>query len=151
MREFKIVKEDCRKHKHVNIVLPERSTSGSAGYDFVTPIDIRIGAHCTSDLIFTDIKAIMNPDEFMQLHIRSSLGVKKGLMLANTVGIIDSDYANNPDNDGNIGFKLANYSNDQIFIKAGEKVVQGIFMKYLTVDEDKVNISRDGGFGSTGK
>lgn len=151
MREFKIVKEDCRKHKHVNIVLPERSTSGSAGYDFATPVDIRIGAHCTSDLIFTDIKAIMNPDEFMQLHIRSSLGVKKGLMLANTVGIIDSDYANNPNNDGNIGFKLANYSNDQIFIKAGEKVVQGIFMKYLTVDEDKVNISRDGGFGSTGK
>lgn len=150
MREFKIVKDECRKNEG-EIILPRRSTSGSAGYDFVTPVDIKIGAHCESDLIFTDVKAIMNQDEFLQLHIRSSLGIKKALMLANTTGIIDSDYANNPDNDGNIGFKLVNYSNTPVEIKAGEKVFQGIFVKYLTTDNDNTNISRDGGFGSTGR
>lgn len=71
--------------------------------------------------------------------------MKKNLALANTTGIIDSDYYGNPDNDGNIGFKLRNLSDKTVVINKGEKVVQGIFVKYLTTDDDQTTTSRTSG------
>ena len=149
MRKFELVKDEFRRHK--DSILPTRATENSAGYDFITPVEIRIEPHSTSDLIFTDVKACMQSDELLMLHIRSSIGMKKNLALANTTGIIDSDYYENPDNDGNIGFKLRNLSDKTIVINKGEKVVQGIFVKYLTTDDDQTTTSRTGGFGASGK
>ena len=83
------------------------------------------------------------------LDVRSSMGGK--FMLANTIGIIDSDYYENPDNDGNIGIFLKNISNETQYIKRDDKIAQGIFMKYLRINNDNVNIERKGGFGSTNK
>lgn len=148
-RGFERVKEDFRKNEKPAI-LPARGSIASAGYDFVTPVDIHIAPQSTSELIFTDIKAYMQSDEVLNLHVRSSMGIKKGLTLANTTGIIDSDYYSNKDNDGNIGFKLRNLSDKEIYIEAGTRVIQGIFSKYLVADSDTASGTRDGGFGSTG-
>ena len=71
-------------------------------------------------------------------------------MLMNTVGIIDADYANNEKNDGNIGFNLYNYSKEPYIIREGDKLVQGILMKYAPIGEES-HQTRTGGFGSTGK
>lgn len=151
-RGFELVEDRHRKHPDIDIVLPQRGTSRSAGYDICTPVDIVIGPRGSSKTIFTDIKAYMGDDEVLTTYVRSSIGMKRGLVLANTTGIIDSDYYSNPDNDGNIGFMLRNLTDDEVLIKAGERVIQGIFVKYLVADDDKPKSEdRLGGVGSTGK
>lgn len=150
-RGFEVVDYKYRKHIDVDIQIPKRSTKNSAGYDICTPIKIIIPAGGISEAVQTDIKAYMLEDEVLEIYPRSSLGFKKGLMLINTVGIIDSDYYSNKDNDGNIGFKLKNLTDKEVVIEAGEKIMQGIFKKYLKVDNDNSNEARIGGIGSTGK
>lgn len=140
-----------RVHPDSAIKLPERKTNGSAGYDFFAPCDIEIPAKGYSPLIQTGIKAYMPDDEYLALYIRSSLGIKYGLMLANNTGIIDVDYCDNPDNGGNIGVKFYNTSLNDHTIKAGERIMQGIFTKYSVVDNDNATEKRTGGFGSTGR
>lgn len=83
------------------------------------------------------------------IYIRSSVGIKKGLVLSNGTGVIDADYYSNPDNDGNIGISLLNTMNEDIVIEAGEKIAQGIFVGYLVADDDQATAERVGGFGST--
>ena len=151
IRGFEIVDDKFRKSPDIDIKLPQRGSKKSAGYDFCTPVDIIIPPNGVSDTIQTDIKVYMLDDEVLEIYPRSSLGFKKGLMLTNTVGIIDSDYYNNPSNDGNIGFKLKNLTDKEVIIKAGERVMQGIFKKYLITDNDNVTSIRTGGIGSTGK
>lgn len=152
VRGFELVEDKFRKYPECDIVMPQRGTSRSAGYDICTPVDIVIPARGCSKVIFTDIKAYMLPDEVLSTHVRSSIGMKRGLVLANTTGIIDSDYYSNPDNDGNIGFMLRNLTDEEVVIKAGERVIQGIFSKYLVADNDEPKSEeRVGGVGSTGK
>ena len=75
---------------------------------------------------------------------------KHPVMLANTIGCVDSDYYSNPDNDGNIGLRLFNLSDTPYEIKAGDRIGQGIFVKYGTVKNDTTKTKRESGFGSTG-
>ena len=143
MRGFELVSDQHRKHPGCNILIPQRGTAKSAGYDLCTPVDIVIPARGQSGVIFTDIKAYMEADEVLTTHVRSSIG---------TTGIIDSDYYSNPDNDGNIGFMLRNLTDEEVIIKTGERVIQGIFIKYLISDHDQPKSEeRLGGVGSTGK
>ena len=100
IRGFEEVPINYRKNKEEPI-MPVRGTSKSAGYDFATPVDIEIKPHSKA-LIWTDICSYMEDDEVLMLHIRSSVGIKQGLMLANITGVIDSDYYQNKDNYGNI-------------------------------------------------
>ena len=93
----------------------------------------------------------MMDDEYLMLCNRSSNPKKKGLVMANSVGIIDADYYGNPDNDGAFMFAFYNVKDEAITIKKGEAIGQGIFMKYLTVDNDNADGVRTGGFGSTDK
>ena len=94
----------------------------------------------------------MEDDEFLMLVIRSSKGRKEGLVLANQVGIIDADYYENIDNDGHIIVAIRNVSESDKKIWKGDRICQGIFMKYLTVsDEVSIEKKRLGGFGSTNK
>lgn len=148
-RGFEIVKDEHRKHLNIDIKRPQRGSKYSAGYDICTPVDIIIPPYGISDAIQTDIKAYMLEDEVLEIVPRSSIGFKKGLMLINTVGVIDCDYYENPDNDGNIGFKLKNLTDKEVVIKAGERIMQGIFTKYLITDDDDANKDRLGGIGST--
>lgn len=132
-------------------VLPTRSDNRSAGYDFYAPIDIKL-LPMQKTILWTNVKAYMNEDEMLQIYPRSSMGIKAGLMLSNTVGIIDSSYYGNESNDGNIGLALLNTSGKSIDIKRGDRIAQGIFTKYLIADEDEVTGAvRTGGMGSSGK
>lgn len=146
IRKFEPVIEEKRKTNCYCI--PTRSSINSAGYDFYADKDYKISANEIVK-IWTDIKAFMQPDEFLMLDVRSSMGGK--YMLANTIGIIDSDYYGNPDNDGNIGFFLKNISDTDLTIFKGDKIGQGIFMKYLKADNDNTTAKRTGGWGSSGK
>ena len=122
-----------------NINLPERKTKYAAGYDFEAAEDIVVPSFkkgMNPTLISTGIKAYMQDDEMLCIYNRSSNPKKKGLILANSVGIIDKDYYGNPDN---------------ILIKKGECIGQGIFQKYLLTDDDEASGDRTGGFGSTSK
>lgn len=143
-RGFKVVSPTMRKSDHVHY--PTRGSVNSAGYDFYADKDYTIAPNEIIK-VWTDIKAYMQPDEFLMLDVRSSMGGK--FMLANTIGVIDSDYYENPDNDGNIGIFLKNISNEVQHIKRDDKIAQGIFMEYLKIDNDKTTAERQGGFGST--
>ena len=150
VRGFEVVKDEARKTEG-NVMLPKRSTSGSAGYDFYIPYDVIIPPHGCSEIIPTDVKAYMQDGEVLLLYVRSSVGIKKGLVLANGTGVIDKDYYSNPDNDGNIGVALRNETDTEVFLKSGERIMQGVFVNYLVADDDDIKEVRDGGFGSTNK
>lgn len=131
-------------------ILPSRSDDGSAGYDFFIPKTITINPK-ESISFCTNIKAMMQKDEVLMLYVRSSIGIKKHLMLCNGTGIIDSTYYNNPTNEGNIICALYNYGDEPVSLNAGDRVVQGIFMKYLITSGDGVKSKkRTGGIGSSG-
>lgn len=150
VRGFEPVKSKFRKENHI-VQLPTRSDVASAGYDFYTPNSHVVKAHC-KELIWTNVKAYMQPNEVLMIYVRSSIGIKKGLTLSNGTGIIDSSYFNNPSNDGNIGICLFNNTDEDVLIDQGERIAQGVFLPYLTVDEDTcINTERTGGIGSSGK
>ena len=135
-----------------NINLPERKTKYSAGYDVEAAEDVIIpsfkkGANPT--LVKTGLKAYMGDNEYLMLANRSSNPKKKGLILANSVGIIDKDYYENEDNDGHFMFAFYNIKEEDIMIKKGEIVGQAIFMPFLIADNDEAQGTRKGGFGST--
>ena len=145
--------EVCKGYEDKDISLPKRSTANSAGYDFVSGEDVVIPPYKPGDnpvLIKTGVKAYMLPDEMLCLYNRSSNPKKKGLVLANGVGVVDSDYYGNPDNDGLICFAFYNIKDEDCVISKGDKIGQGIFQKYLVTDDDDATGSRLGGFGSTG-
>ena len=150
MRGFEIAKgfED----KDIN--LPQRKTKFSAGYDVEAAEDIVIPSFkkgMAPTLIPTGIKAYMEDDEVLYLYNRSSNPKKKGLILANSVGVVDKDYYGNPDNDGHIMFAFFNIKEEDITIKKGEAIGQAVFAKYLISDDDEAAGERVGGFGSTDK
>lgn len=131
-----------------NIKLPKRATVSSAGYDFVSPIDFELNPG-EEIKIPTGIRCKIDSDWVLTIHPRSSLGFKYQIGLANTTGIIDSDYYNS-DNEGHIMVKLINRGNKVFSSKEGYKIVQGIFMPYGITVDDNTNRERTGGFGSTG-
>lgn len=134
-----------------DIELPKRATSGSAGYDFHTPVNIHLESGQTVK-IPTGIRAKMDEDWVLMVFPRSGLGFKFRLQLNNTVGIIDSDYYNS-DNEGHIFIKITNDSNEGkiVDVPRGGGFAQGLFIPYgITVDDD-TDAERNGGFGSTDK
>lgn len=145
--------EPVRKEKliePVQIYIPQRATKFSCGYDFRSPLSFTI-APGSSKKIYTNIKAYMLEDEYLSLHIRSSIALKKNLIFKNQTGIIDSDYYNNESNDGNIICCLMNIGKNEISIEQGEKIFQGIFSLYFITDNDEpLSRKRVGGVGSTG-
>lgn len=128
--------------------LPTCATQHSAAYDFYSPCDRAINPKRIG-MVWTDIKAYMQPGEVLMMFVRSSIGIKKGLTLANGTGIIDADYYSNPDNDGNIGICLYNRTDETVFIEKGERIAQGIFMPFLRADSGNLDAFRVGGIGSS--
>ena len=131
------------------IPMPKRATAGSAGYDFVSPLEVTIPAGGTA-LIPTGIRAEMDPGWVLMLFPRSSLGFRFALRLSNTVGIIDSDYAF-AKNEGHILVKLRNPLSEPVTISRGDRFCQGVFLPYGTAEEEDTFEERSGGLGSTGK
>ncbi len=144
----KDISDDKELYESYNI--PKRSTKESAGYDFESLMDFalkpgEIGKYPLG------IKADMNSGEVLLIMVRSSMGFKYNVRLCNQVGVIDKDYYNNPDNEGHIFIKIQNEGEKDIVINKGDRFAQGIFSKYLLVDDDSSDSERAGGFGSTGK
>lgn len=141
-------------YKDQGLSLPERKTAFSAGYDIAAAEDIQVPPGSVI-MVPTGIKAYMQPDEYLGIHIRSSLAVKSKLVLINSQGIIDADYYNNTSNEGHILIAVMNLGMEEMLIEKGTRIAQGIFYKFLTADlDDKDTISthvRTGGFGSTDK
>lgn len=151
MRLFEEVKPEHRTCE-TEIKLPRRADDGSAGYDFYLPKDIMIQPGETV-IVPMDVKVAMEKDDVLLLFVRSSVGIKKHIVLANGTGVIDSTYYSNPDNDGNICAALTNLHPEytQVF-KKGDRIMQGVFVKYLITDEDlPVSDNRTGGIGSSGE
>ena len=122
-----------------NINLPIRKTKYSAGYDIEAAEDTIIPSFkkgMNPTLVKTGLKAYMQEDEMLLLYNRSSNPKKKGLIMANSVGVIDKDYYGNPDNDGHFMFAFYNIKEEDVVIKKGEAIGQAIFQKYLVTDDD---------------
>ena len=144
--------EIAKGFENAGINLPVRSTRNSAGYDIEAAEDVVIPAFKAGQkpvLVKTGLIAYMQSDEVLILANRSSNPGKKGLILANSIGVVDSDYYGNPDNDGHIMFAFFNFKAEDIEIKKGERIGQGMFQKYLVTDNDVAGGERTGGFGST--
>ena len=137
-------------YKHKPTFLPTRATNRSAGYDFYLKDDVTIKPGQT---VFqqTDVKCKLSRDEVLLLFIRSSIGIKQHLVLANGTGVIDADYYGNADNDGNIGLALYNYGTEAVTLKEGTRVMQGVVVDYQIAENDSAMGNRSGGFGSTGR
>ena len=146
--------EIAKGFENQGINLPVRKTKHSAWYDIEAAEDTIVPAFKPGQkptLVKTGLKAYCEPDEFYMLCNRSSNPGKRGLVMANSVGIIDSDYYENEDNDGHFMFAYYNFFDHDVEIKKGDTIGQAIFMKYLTVDNDNAEGTRKGGFGSTNK
>lgn len=156
MRKFEMISytqiyKDVDENVKFEPVIPKRATKESAGYDFFAPYTIILRPN-TQIKIPTGIKVHMNPGEVLMVYPRSGLGFKYYCRLANTVGVIDSDYINS-DNEGHIWVKLRNEGIITMTINAGEAMCQGIFIPFLITDDDTLENGkvRNGGFGSTNK
>ncbi|MGI6154741.1 MAG: dUTP diphosphatase [Enterococcus lemanii] len=153
-------------YQNKEIQLPQRATHHAAGYDFEAAAEIvipsiwkqvltrKIGQESDNKklkptLVPTGIKAYMGDDEYLQLANRSSNPLKRFLSLANGIGVIDSDYYNNADNEGHIMFQFTNFGLADMVIKKGERIGQGIFLPFLKADQDQTTTERTGGFGSS--
>lgn len=138
-------------YKDKDIIIPTRKTQYSAGYDIAAAEDIIVHPNSLS-IVPTGIKAYMQPDEYLGIHIRSGLSIKNKLSLINSQGIIDADYYNNSENEGHILIAIYNHNLQEIVINKGVRIAQGIFYKYLLTDIDDHDIFsiRKGGLGSTG-
>lgn len=163
--------EICKGYEDKNINLPIRHSKSAVAYDLEAPEDIVIpsiwktvfenmkrflsGSKEYLDIkptaIFTGVKAYFQDDEVMIIANRSSGPKKLGLIMANSIGIFESDYYNNPDNDGNIIFQYYNIFPKDVTIKKGDRIGQAYFQKFLIADNDKADGIRQGGIGSTGK
>lgn len=146
IRGFEVAKPfddpDCK----YEVNLPRAATQHSAGYDFFALHDTFIQAGEIRD-VETGIKAYMQPGEVLILANRSSNPVKKGLELANGIGIVDQDYYSNPSNDGHIMFRFK--ATRDTFVRAGDAIGQGMFTTYLAADAGNCTTKRTGGFGSS--
>lgn len=178
--------EKVSRFKNMDLVMPTRKTSNSAGYDFavaediiIPPMDEQMGklmgelglirttaeesitldelaaatkaAKAKPTLVSTGMKCYLDAKYYLELSVRSSTPLKYWLILANGVGIIDSDYVDNIDNEGEIFFQFINLTPYPIQLRKGDIIGQGIIKPYLITDDDNATGGRIGGFGSTTK
>ena len=146
--EGRAVTDEELELNYNSILLPQRATTGSAGYDFYCPFSITVMPH-SKVLLPSGYKVKLKEGYVLKLYPRSSLGFNFNMSLANTVGIIDSDYYNNPTNEGHIMDMIVNNSDNPLELKFGERYVQGVIEKFYITYDDNVLTRRTGGIGST--
>jgi len=148
---FDQFKKDIKDDKKLydNYILPKRGTKCSAGYDFFAIEEFTIKPGEVKK-VPTGYKMMCGEDEMLMIVVRSSMGFKYNVRMTNQVGIIETDYYNNEYNEGHMWVALQNHGDKDYHVKKGEAYAQGIFTKFLTVDdEEKIEGKRKGGFGST--
>ncbi len=140
----------CNADEYDNIVMPKRSTAGSAGYDIASPVNITVPAGCKR-VIPTGLKVEIDPGYTMLMFVRSSLALHHEIELQTSVSVIDSDYYGNEKNEGHIMIPVKNESARPVYIAAGERIAQGVFVPYGKTADDTATEKRVGGIGSTGE
>lgn len=150
MRKF----EKVLACKDLDYNLPKRKTKYSAGYDFECIETVTIPPYKAGDkpfMVRTGVKCYMGNNEYLMLVSRSSNPKKKNLVIPNSLGIIDADFYDNPENEGEISFCFFNVGTEPVVLEKGYCMGQGIFMEYKITDDDDADGERSGGFGSTNK
>ncbi|PZO96607.1 dUTP diphosphatase [Streptococcus halichoeri] len=145
-RGFELIRDYANQAQ----LLPQRATAHAAGYDLKVAQATRIEPG-EIKLVPTGVKAYMQANEVLYLYDRSSNPRKKGLILINSVGVIDGDYYNNAANEGHIFAQMQNITDQPVHLAVGDRIVQAVFAPYLLADGDEAVGLRTGGFGSTGK
>jgi dUTP pyrophosphatase len=128
--------------------LPTYSTAGSAAFDLAAADDVEIGPRQIA-LVGTGLVVAVPEGYFLGIFARSSTPLKRGLMVANGVGVLDSDYSGPADE---LKIQLLNITDAPVTIKAGDRVAQGIVLASPRVHivEGEPGATSRGGFGSTG-
>jgi len=153
MGRFEVVRDKSRVYPNVEIKLPTIATKDSAAFDIYSNETITINPQ-ESAWFWTDVKVKLRKGEHLITYPRSSVGIDMNLMIANTNGLIDKDYYNNPNNDGNILVVMFNIGKKSVTIHKGDRFVQAVVYKHVRNTEDFGHILkriRKGGIGSTGK
>ena len=150
MAKFELV----RKYAGQNELLPRRETQFSAGYDLKAAEDVTIpglngDVSLKPVLVPTGVKAQLEKDQVLILANRSSNALKRNLIVPNGVGVIDADYYNNPNNEGEIMGLFINLNTEDYKIYKGDRIMQGIITSYAVTEDDETKGKRNGGFGST--
>lgn len=150
MTKFELVS----KYVGHNDLLPKRETKFSAGYDFKAAEDVTIpglngDVRLKPVLVPTGVKAQLEKDQVLILANRSSNALKRNLIVPNGVGVIDADYYNNPNNEGEIMGLFINLNTEDYKIYKGDRIMQGIITSYAVTEDDEAKGKRNGGFGST--
>lgn len=152
-----IVAEDVvlKPYEHVSTIL-RNGVALNDYWGYTKPVTLEEMAKATKDLkakvqlVSTGMKAYMPQGTYLELTMRSSTPLKHWLILANSKGIIDADYVDNPDNEGEIFMQIINLAPFAIQLKRGDKIGQGIFHRFEITENDTAKGKREGGLGSTG-
>lgn len=152
VRGFEVVSHWARLYPNANVTLPQRSTDGSAAYDFRSLETLTLMPGDKRE-VATDIKAYMPKREVLKIWNRSHQGIVHDIMLANTTALVDADFYSNETNDGRITIVLKNLGKEPYHIKHGDRIAQATFEKYYITDDDHKQAKkvRTGGVGSTGR
>lgn len=140
---------DKMEKAYESVCIPKRKTKGSAGYDFVCPIDVELNPG-EEVVIPTGIRCRIDDGWVLKIYPRSGLGFKYRCRIANTIPIIDSDYYYS-DNEGHILVDIVNEGNKKMILNTGDRFAQGIFVEFGITTDDETDGIRNGGFGSTGR
>lgn len=136
------------KRIHPDAVIPQYQTKGSAGFDFHLVEDVSIPPN---SLAFLPTGLVIRaPDNYMLMTApRSSTFKRYGLKLANSIGIVDSDYSGNEDE---LKLYVHNTRSETVRLNKGDRIAQGVFVRIAQISFKEVDDMGDsrGGWGSTG-
>ena len=134
---------------HPSVPLPKYATPGSAAFDLAAAEDVTLEPRAIK-LVGTGLVMAIPDGYFLGVFARSSTPLKRGLMVANGVGVLDSDYCGPTDE---LKIQLFNLTDEPVEIKAGDRLAQGIVLPAPQVEFDEAEIAAPspGGFGSTGR
>jgi len=130
--------------------LPAYQTAGSAGFDIYARENIVIASKAIA-LVPSNLIIATPPGYMLVIASRSSTPKRKGLMIANGIGVVDSDYSGPEDE---VKILVYNFTDNEVTVEKGERIAQGLFVKVEQGQWEEVEEMESptrGGFGSTGK
>jgi dUTP pyrophosphatase len=134
---------------HAAVSLPAYQTAGAAGFDLSASLAVTVDPGAVA-LVPTGLVIEVPSGHFLGVFARSSTPLKRGLMVANGVGVVDSDYCG-PDDE--IKIQVYNFTTTPVHINAGDRLAQGVILPFIRAEweeRDSAAGTSRGGFGSTG-
>lgn len=131
------------------VPLPAYQTPGAAGFDLASSVEMTI-APGEVTLVPTGLVIAVPRGHFLGVFARSSTPLKRGLMVANGVGIVDEDYSGPHDE---IKVEVYNFTSAPVTVRPGDRLAQGVIMPFVRAEWDERDAPAGktrGGFGSTG-